>query len=155
MWNREELLKTMSVWGRHHEAVLRADVSAEALVSWRLQAATQHLQAPGAYVATRAVQAAGEGAGGLFDELAELGPEQLATLMYWATIGQMKGCPPALEQLALEYRQVIGRRLTPDVLGLRAQVRALTQASGQVTETSRYDGYLRLRSAYAGEQAPE
>lgn len=65
-----------------------------------------------------------------------------------ACTGGMKACTPALEQLALEYRQVIGRRLVPDALGLRAQARALTLAGGQAAGANRYDGYDRLRAAY-------
>ena len=147
-WNRERLLNAMSIYGAARRDVEAQNVSAESLVAWRLQAATQpRLQAPGVYAARRAAMNP-SGAGELFDDLAALGPEGLAAVMYWAQIGGVEKAPSALRQLVLEWRQTIGRRCLPDVLGIRRCYRALAEAVGKAKETgpNRYDGYLLKRA---------
>lgn len=149
VWNREQLLNAMSVYGTARREVEAQDVPADSLVAWRLQAATQpRLQAPGVYAARRAATNP-DGAGELFDDLARLGPEGLAAVMYWAQIGGAERAPSALRQLALEWRQAIGRRCLPDVLGLRRCYRALAEAIGMTNEPDhdRYDGYIRRETA--------
>ena len=143
-WNRRDLLNCMSVFGAPRHDVERLEVPAAALVAWRLKAASQpHLTTPGMFAARRAAQDP-EGAGELFNDLADLGPEALAAVMYWAQIGGVEECPPALRQMALEFRQAIGKRVLPDALGLRRLYRALAEAHGprQGRSLNRYDGYL-------------
>ena len=142
IWNRERLLNAMSIYGAARRDVEGQDVPAESLVAWRLQAATQpRLQAPGVYAARRAALNP-DGAGELFDDLARLGPEGLAAVMYWAQIGGVEECPENLHQLTLEFRQAIGKRLLPDALGVRRLYRALAEARQTQRETpSRYEGF--------------
>jgi len=52
-------------------------------------------------------------------------------------------CPSALRQMALEFRQAVGKRVLPDALGLRRLYRALAEAHGGREQRSRYDGYRR------------
>mgnify|MGYP001218885095 CR=1 FL=1 len=144
-WNRRDLLNCMSVFGAPRHEVEQRDVPAAALVAWRLQAASQpNLSAPGMFAARRAVQDP-VGAGELFNDLADLGPEALAAVMYWAQIGGVEECPAALRQMTLEFRQAVGKRVLPDALGLRRLYRALAEAHGGRQERSlnRYDGYLK------------
>lgn len=105
----------------------------------------------GVYAARRAAMNPG-GAGDLFDDLARLGPEGLAAVMYWAQIGGVEACPERLRQLTLEFRQAIGRRLLPDALGVRRLYRALAEAHQAHGETrSRYDGFRKYAVNFRSE----
>ncbi len=127
-WNRTHLLSAMNVYGTRAQDVEQAQVPPEALVAWMLQASTQAgIRFPNMVAASKAVQNP-EGPGGLFGDLAALGPETLAAVMYWAQVGGPGHAPEAIRQRAYEFRQAIGRRVLPDHLGLRRLYRSVAEA---------------------------
>lgn len=127
-WNRTHLLSAMNVYGTRAQDVEQAQVPPEALVAWMLQASTQAgIRFPNMVAASKAVQNP-EGPGGLFSDLAALGPETLAAVMYWAQVGGPGHAPESIRQRAYEFRQAIGRRVLPDRLGLRRLYRSVAEA---------------------------
>lgn len=127
-WNRTHLLTAMNVYGTRAQDVERAQVPPEALVAWMLHASFQvGIRFPNMVAASKAVQNP-DGPGGLCNDLAALGPETLAAVMYWAQVGGPGQAPVAIRQLTYDFRQAIGRRVLPDRLGLRRLYRSVAEA---------------------------